>query len=63
MEFCNLHTFGAPAATTSAARCWQPDETAHVFELSGHMHRHGKRFQIFRGAFTCTGGTNAGQAC
>lgn len=34
-----------------------------VFQLSSHMHKRGKRFDIFRGAFRCSGGTNAGQAC
>jgi hypothetical protein len=36
---------------------------AHVFELSSHMHKRGKRFRILHGAFTCEGGPNAGAAC
>jgi hypothetical protein len=36
---------------------------AHVFELSSHMHKRGKRFRILRGDFTCQGGPNAGNAC
>ena len=62
-EYCNLHTFGPIPGDAAAARCCNPGETAHLFELSGHMHRHGKRFEIYRGAFTCAGGGNAGHAC
>ena len=61
-EFCNLHEFGTVPRTLGGSLL-QPGQTAHLFELSGHMHRHGKRFQIYRGAFTCAGGSNAGQAC
>ena len=61
-EYCNLHEFG-PNTANFGGSLLNPGETAHVFELSGHMHRHGKRFQIYRGAFTCAGGTNAGDAC
>lgn len=61
-EYCNLHTFG-PTGGMFGGSVLQAGETAHVFEVSGHMHRHGKRFQIYRGAFTCAGGTNAGHAC
>ncbi len=58
MEVCHIHEFGSFG--NSVVR---PGETAHLFELSGHMHQHGVRFQIFRGRFTCTDGPNAGQAC
>lgn len=61
-EFCNLHEFG-PTGGGFGGSALAPNETAHVFELSGHMHRHGKRFQIYRGRFTCAGGGNAGEAC
>ena len=61
-EFCNLHTF-MPTAGMFGGSPLQADETAHIFEVSGHMHRHGTRFQIYRGAFTCADGTNAGKAC
>ena len=62
-EFCNLHTFMPTAGLNLGGSVLASDETAHVFELSGHMHRHGKRFQIYRGAFTCAGGSNVGAAC
>lgn len=38
-------------------------ENAHVFELSSHTHKRGKRFRIFEGIFRCQGGPAAGQAC
>ncbi|MGH7789293.1 MAG: hypothetical protein ACRERC_20655, partial [Candidatus Binatia bacterium] len=38
-------------------------EGAAVIELSSHNHRRGKRFQIWEGAFACTGGPNAGKPC
>jgi hypothetical protein len=47
-EPCNIHVF-------------PPD--ARVFELSSHMHKHGKRWRTFLGAFTCASGPAAGQAC
>jgi cysteine-rich repeat protein len=61
MEVCDVHVFGAGAGFGDSAL--QADETAHLFELSGHTHRHGKRFQIFRGRFVCSDGPNAGAAC
>jgi cysteine-rich repeat protein len=61
MEVCNVHEF---SATPGFGQSLLPaGKTAHLFELSGHMHQHGVRFQILRGAFTCTGGVNAGKAC
>jgi hypothetical protein len=36
---------------------------AHLFELSSHNHKRGKRFRILHGAFTCRGGPNDGEAC
>jgi hypothetical protein len=62
MEVCHLHEFG-PVATMLGSSQVLPGQTAHLFELSGHMHKHGKRFQILRGRFTCTGGSRSGQAC
>ena len=64
MEICNLHTFKPDAnSLMTGGSQLRPGETAHLFELSGHMHGHGTRFQILRGAFTCSGGPNAGDAC
>jgi len=64
MEICNLHTFKPDAnSLMTGGSELHPGETAHLFELSGHMHSHGTRFQILRGAFTCSDGPNAGVAC
>ena len=62
MEVCHFHEFG-PSTTALGGSLLLSDQTAHLFELSGHMHKHGKRFQIFRGRFGCSGGPNAGQPC
>jgi hypothetical protein len=47
-EICNTHVI---------------EDGARMFSLSSHMHERGKRFRIFRGAFRCSGGEQAGQAC
>jgi hypothetical protein len=39
-----------------------PPDT-HLFELSSHGHKRMKRWRTFIGAYTCDGGSNAGQAC
>ncbi len=62
LEVCHVHTFGRPPELFNDSLL-RPGETANLFELSGHMHEHGKRFQIFRGMFLCEGGSQAGQAC
>ena len=36
---------------------------AHLFFLTSHNHKHGKRFRIFEGAWRCQGGPNNGAAC
>lgn len=36
---------------------------SRLLEISTHMHRFGKRFRIFEGAFTCQGGPANGEAC
>jgi hypothetical protein len=36
---------------------------AHVFELSSHMHKRGKRWRTFLGAFRCQGGPTDGAPC
>jgi hypothetical protein len=36
---------------------------AHVFELSSHTHKRGKRFRIFKGAFRCEGGPARNEPC
>ena len=61
-EVCQLHVFGR-LGEPFVDSIVEPEQTVHLFELSGHMHEHGKRFQIFRGAFTCKGGSQAGQPC
>jgi hypothetical protein len=35
----------------------------HVFELTSHMHKRGKRWRTFLGAFRCQGGLANGAAC
>ncbi len=39
----------------------RPD--ARVFELTSHMHRRGKKFEIFGAQFSCQGGPNDGEPC
>jgi cysteine-rich repeat protein len=64
MEVCQIHEFSEnPGGFLGGNSLLRPNETAHLFEVSGHMHEHGTRFQILRGRFTCTGGANAGEAC
>ena len=36
---------------------------SHLFELSSHNHKRGKRWRTFEGAWRCDGGPNAGDAC
>jgi cysteine-rich repeat protein len=62
LEVCHIHTFGRPPEQFADSPL-SANETARLFELSGHMHEHGKRFQIYRGMFTCDGGSAANQAC
>jgi len=61
-EVCQVHAFGQEGERFVDSLV-SPNQTVHLFELSGHMHQHGKRFRIFRGAFTCKGGQQAGQPC
>ena len=35
----------------------------HIFELTSHMHKRGKRWRTFLGAFRCDGGPANGAAC
>ena len=54
----------APAFGTDApCHIHEMPPGARVLELSTRMHRFGKRFRIFEGAFTCDGGPNDGEAC
>jgi len=61
-EVCHFHEWG-PSTGLLGGSLLTPGQTAHLFEISGHMHKHGKRFQVLRGRFACTGGPNAGEAC
>jgi len=47
-EICNIHTMPV---------------NAHLYELSSHNHKRGKRWRTFDGAWRCDGGPNAGKAC
>jgi len=62
MEVCQVHEFG-PTPSMLGGSLLLPGQTAELFELSGHMHKHGKRFQALRGRFTCAGGSHAGVPC
>jgi hypothetical protein len=64
-EVCHIHTFKTPEDPNDGFEdpVFEGDQSLKLFELSGHMHRHGKRFQIFRGAFRCDGGPQAGEPC
>lgn len=64
-EFCHVHVFRTPADPDDGffGPVFGGNQTLKLFELSGHMHRRGKRFQIFRGAFRCDGGARAGEPC
>jgi hypothetical protein len=57
-EVCNIHLgCTAPGQTN----CIPPN--AHIYELSSHTHRFGKRFRTFEGAWRCQGGPRNGNAC
>jgi cysteine-rich repeat protein len=73
-EVCHVHTFAVPGDPSEFGGddddgggffgpVFSGNQRLMLFELSGHMHEHGKRFQIFRGAFTCNGGPKQGQPC
>jgi cysteine-rich repeat protein len=61
-EVCHVHVFGREGEVFYGSAV-KPEETVHLFELSGHTHERGKRFQIFRGSFTCKGGSLNGKPC
>jgi hypothetical protein len=59
-----LFKMNAPAfGLDEVCESYQLPPNAHLFELSSHMHKRGTQFRIFHGAFTCSGGPNAGQPC
>lgn len=64
-EFCHIHAFKTPEDPDEGFEdpVFQGNQTLKLFELSGHMHRHGKQFQIFRGAFRCNGGAEVDEPC
>ncbi len=57
----NMHA--APFGSDEVCNHRTLPRNARLFELSSHMHRHGKRFQIFNGSFSCNGGPNDGDPC
>ncbi len=60
----HIFAMSVPAFTTQeVCNTFLFPPNSHVFEITSHTHRHGKRFRAFRGSFTCTGGANAGAAC
>ena len=50
-------------STEEVCHHYRLPQNAEVFELSSHMHQRGKRFRVWRGEFSCEGGSNAGAAC
>jgi hypothetical protein len=71
-QFPSVQIFNADQVFTMNAVAFGTDEPCHVqvfprgarlFELSSHMHKRGKRWRTFMGAFRCQGGPAAGQAC
>jgi cysteine-rich repeat protein len=62
-EVCNVHEFHPLTDDDIGGSNLLLGETAHIFELGGHMHERGVRFQILRGRFTCDGGPSGGEAC
>jgi hypothetical protein len=65
-EFCHIHTFltpNDPLDESFFGPVFEGNQTLKLFELSGHMHRHGKEFRIFNGYYTCADGPNADQPC
>jgi cysteine-rich repeat protein len=64
-EFCHIHTFKNPSDPDEGFTdpVFEGNQTLKLFEVSGHMHRHGKQFQIFNGYYTCAAGPNAGEPC
>jgi len=57
----------APFSTDEPCHVHMLPEGARLFELTSHMHRRGKRFRMFEGAFTCNGETpppfGSGEPC
>ncbi|HVM97845.1 MAG TPA: hypothetical protein VMT89_15725, partial [Candidatus Acidoferrales bacterium] len=67
-----VQVFDASAVFKTNAPAFMTDEPcnisifpprSHVFELSSHTHKRGKRWRTFRGAFRCAGGPKVGQPC
>lgn len=64
--------FNAEEIFKTSAAAFSTDEPCHIeilprgaqlFELSSHMHKRGKRWRTFLGAFRCESGPNRGEAC
>lgn len=59
-----IFKMNAPAfSTDEPCNIYELPRDAHLYELSSHMHKRGKRFRIFEGAWRCDGGPNAGEPC
>jgi hypothetical protein len=50
-------------STAEVCHFYRFPKNAHLFELSSHMHKRGKRFRIWLGEFACQGGPHDGVAC
>lgn len=56
-------TNAAPFTTHEPCHIATFPRRTSVFELTSHMHKRGKRWRTFLGAFRCQGGASNGQAC
>jgi hypothetical protein len=56
VDIASIFDMHVPAFTQEEiCQVYTPPQNAHLFELSSHTHRHGKRFRIFSGAYRCAG--------
>ncbi len=56
-------TYAEPFSTDEPCHVQTLPQRAQLFELSSHMHKRGKRWRTFLGAFRCEDGPNRGEPC
>ena len=60
----NIFSMSAPAfGTDEVCAFYEFDPNTHLYEISSHMHKRGKRFRIFEGRWMCDGGPGLGRPC